>query len=91
MPARPPSDPASPADASSPEALASAFGDLVRRSRTALGMTQDDLALSAGLGRRFIIELEGGKPSCRLGPSLAVLAALGVHLPLAAPDPSDEQ
>ena len=76
------------ADELGAEALASAFGALVRRRRTSLRITQDDLALSTGLGRRFIIDLEAGKSSCRLGPSLKVLAALGVNLPLTVADAS---
>ena len=40
-------------------------------------MRQDQLALATGVGRRFLIELEAGKPSCQLGRSLLVAEALG--------------
>ena len=60
-------------------ALASAFGSLIRSRRQALSMSQDQLALATGLGRRFLIELEGGKISCQLGRSLVVAEALGLR------------
>ena len=57
--------------------LALAFGSLIRSRRKALKMRQDQLALATGVGRRFLIELEAGKPSCQLGRSLLVAEALG--------------
>jgi len=42
-------------------------------------MRQDQLALATGVGRRFLIELEAGKPSCQLGRSLMVAEALGLR------------
>jgi transcriptional regulator with XRE-family HTH domain len=59
---------------------ASAFGSLIRRRRKELKMRQNDLALATGVGRRFLIELEAGKPSCQLGRSLMVGEALGLTL-----------
>jgi transcriptional regulator with XRE-family HTH domain len=58
---------------------ASAFGSLIRSRRKALDMRQDQLALATGVGRRFLIELEAGKPSCQLGRSLLVAEALGLR------------
>ena len=66
---------------------AAAFGALIRSRRKTLNMRQDQLALATGVGRRFLIELEGGKPSCQLGRSLLVAEALGIKLvdvPIAA-------
>jgi transcriptional regulator with XRE-family HTH domain len=57
---------------------ASAFGSMIRGRRKALNLRQDQLALATGVGRRFLIELEAGKPSCQLGRSLLVAAALGL-------------
>ena len=54
-----------------------AFGLLIRSRRKAMKMRQDQLALATGVGRRFLIELEAGKPSCQLGRSLLVAEALG--------------
>jgi len=56
---------------------ASAFGSMIRGRRKALNMRQDQLALATGVGRRFLIELEAGKPTCQLGRSLLVAEALG--------------
>jgi transcriptional regulator with XRE-family HTH domain len=50
---------------------------MIRGRRKALNMRQDQLALATGVGRRFLIELEAGKPSCQLGRSLLVAQALG--------------
>jgi transcriptional regulator with XRE-family HTH domain len=57
---------------------ASAFGMMIRGRRKALKLRQDQLALATGVGRRFLIELEAGKPSCQLGRSLLVAEALGL-------------
>jgi transcriptional regulator with XRE-family HTH domain len=58
---------------------ASGFGALIRSRRKALKMRQDQLALATGVGRRFLIDLEAGKPSCQLGRSLLVAEALGLR------------
>jgi DNA-binding XRE family transcriptional regulator len=56
------------------------FGSLIRSRRKAMNMRQDQLALATGVGRRFLIDLEAGKPSCQLGRSLLVADALGLRL-----------
>jgi transcriptional regulator with XRE-family HTH domain len=56
-----------------------AFGSHIRGRRKALKMRQDQLALATGVGRRFLIDLEAGKPSCQLGRSLLVAEALGLR------------
>jgi DNA-binding XRE family transcriptional regulator len=58
--------------------MALAFGSLIRSRRRALNMRQHELALATGVGRRFLVELEAGKPSCQLGRSLMVAHALGI-------------
>lgn len=55
------------------------FGSLIRRRRQALAMSQDQLALATGVGRRFLIELEAGKATCHLGRSLVIAQALGLQ------------
>jgi transcriptional regulator with XRE-family HTH domain len=60
--------------------VAHVFGSLVRSRRKAMRMRQDQLALATGVGRRFVIDLEAGKPSCQLGRSLLVAKALGLDL-----------
>ena len=56
-----------------------AFGALIRSRRKVLKLRQDQLALATGVGRRFLIDLEAGKPSCQLGRSLLVAEALGLR------------
>ena len=57
-----------------------ALGSLIRRRRKALKMRQDELALATGVGRRFLIDLEAGKPTCQLGRSILVADALGLRV-----------
>jgi len=63
------------------------IGALIRRERKAQGLTQSDLAMVANTAQRFISELERGKPTCQLGKTLDVLAALGIRIEL---NPSGE-
>ena len=52
------------------------LGAALRRSRKALGLTQADLALAAGVGLRFVGEVEAGKASVQLEQLLRVIDAL---------------
>ncbi|MDD2599898.1 MAG: helix-turn-helix domain-containing protein [Kiritimatiellae bacterium] len=56
------------------------LGKLIRAKRTLLKVTQKELALAAGTGLRFIIDVERGKESCRVGKIFDVLQALGLSL-----------
>ncbi len=56
------------------------LGAAVRRARRRRGLRQEDLALGAGTGLRFIGELERGKPTVQLETTLRVLHALGVAI-----------
>lgn len=56
------------------------IGRLVRAHRRALGMTQDEFAGLANVGRRFLIELEKGKPTLQIDRVLSVLQACGYDL-----------
>lgn len=49
----------------------------VRQQRKALKMTQQDLADRAGVGIRFIRELEGNKPTLRMDKVNVVLDLFG--------------
>ena len=64
------------------------LGDLVRRTRKALRLTQPQLALAAGVGVRFIVDLEAGKPTVRLENVLRVLQALGATLSVSGSEDS---
>lgn len=61
----------------------------VRLARKQLGLTQQALALAAGVGTRFIVDLESGKPTVRLENVLRVVDALGGRLQLSGL-PGDE-
>jgi HTH-type transcriptional regulator/antitoxin HipB len=62
------------------------FGATLARARRALGLTQRELALAIGVGERFIVELEAGKPTAQLGKALAAAKAAGMRLVDAASD-----
>jgi HTH-type transcriptional regulator / antitoxin HipB len=55
------------------------IGQSIRHIRKQLGVTQSDVALTAGTGVRFIIDLEKGKPTCQIGKVLQVLQVLGIQ------------
>ena len=71
----------------SPQSL----GTVLRATRKRLGLTQADLALAAGVGLRFIVELEAGKPTVRLEQVLRVVDALGSSLTLTGLDTEPAQ
>lgn len=56
------------------------IGMLVRSERKRQKVTQVELASLAGVGVRFLRELENGKDSCQLGLVLSVLMTLGVSV-----------
>ncbi|MFJ1269629.1 helix-turn-helix transcriptional regulator [Legionella lytica] len=58
------------------------IGSYIRKVRKELNVTQKDLALTAGTGLRFIIDLENGKPTCQIGKTLQVLQVLGIQFNL---------
>jgi y4mF family transcriptional regulator len=66
----------------SPEQL----GEVIRKVRKRQGLTQPQLAGAAGVGLRFLVELEGGKSTAHLGKALAVLEALGCKLVITTPE-----
>lgn len=67
------------------------LGAALRAARKQLGLTQPQLALAAGVGLRFIVELEAGKPTLRLENVLRVIDALGGELLLSGlPSRADE-
>ena len=69
------------------------IGAAVRQKRRAIGMRQAELAALAGVGPRFLSELENGKPSAQIGRVLQVLRRLGLDLtiwPRAADGPQNK-
>jgi DNA-binding XRE family transcriptional regulator len=53
------------------------IGCQVRQERKRRRMTQADFAMSVGVGRRFIIDLEHGKETIEGGKMLTVLVQAG--------------
>lgn len=68
------------------------LGNAARAARKQLGLTQPQLALAAGVGVRFIVEMEAGKPTLRLENILRVLHALGGTVSITGlPTPTPQQ
>jgi len=61
---------------------AKSLGALIKQVRKSQGLTQEQLAAACGLGRRFVVELERGKPTSHIGKIMQVLSALGLTLNL---------
>jgi y4mF family transcriptional regulator len=61
------------------------LGTIVRKTRLDQGLLQAQLAGAAGVGLRFLVELERGKPTAHLGKVLAVLDALGCRIAISPP------
>ena len=57
-----------------------ALGTLIRQERRRQNVTQIELAALAGVGVRFLRELEQGKESCQLARTLVVLRTLGISI-----------
>jgi y4mF family transcriptional regulator len=56
------------------------LGDLIKLSRKSKNLTQQQLADLAGVGRRFIVECEAGKPRLEFAKVLQVAAAAGIDV-----------
>ena len=67
------------------------IGQTVRNARKTMGLTQPELAAAAGVGLRFLVELERGKPTIRLDRMIAVLEALGLEFQIVTRGRSDTQ
>lgn len=61
------------------------IGQIIREERKVLGLRQDELSAASGVGLRFLVELERGKPTVQMSKVLNVLAALGCELQILGP------
>lgn len=52
----------------------------IKERRAQVGMTQEDLSYAAGVGLRFVRELEQGKPTLRMDKVNQVLSLFGFEL-----------
>ncbi|AYV46460.1 hypothetical protein CFHF_15085 [Caulobacter flavus] len=76
-------DPAGPAPSPRPAThvgTPAELGRLIRQAREAMDLTQAQFADMAGVGRRFVSELENGKATLELGKVMAACAAAGLDL-----------
>jgi transcriptional regulator with XRE-family HTH domain len=62
------------------------LGVALRATRRLRGLRLEDAAAGAGVGVRFLSELERGKPTCRLGETLRVASSLGLRISIEDPD-----
>ena len=58
----------------------SELGRAIRLRRKAIGLTQTAVAQVAGVGNRFVSELERGKATAEFGKVLRVVSVLGLDL-----------
>ena len=61
------------------------IGAIIRTARKAQNLRQDELAGAAGVGLRFIVDLEAGKATAQIGKTLQVLETLGCELKIKPP------
>ncbi len=72
------------------------LGETIRGRRTSLGLRQQDLALAANVGVRFIVDIENGKETSQIGLVLRLVQALGIRLtaempPVPAAGPANDE
>jgi len=58
------------------------LGNAIRYARKRHSLTQPELALATGVGTRFIVDLEAGKPTVQLALVLRVIDSLGGQVAL---------
>lgn len=56
------------------------ISEFIKQNRKALGLTQEEFAIRAGLGLRFVRELEQGKKTLRLDKVNQALAVFGAQV-----------
>ncbi|GIF19744.1 y4mF family transcriptional regulator [Actinoplanes tereljensis] len=56
------------------------LGLYVRDRRRAAGLSQVDLAVRATVSRRWLSDLEAGKPTAEIGLVFKIVSALGLYL-----------
>jgi y4mF family transcriptional regulator len=56
------------------------ISQLIKEKRKATGLTQEELAYKAGVGLRFVRELERGKPTLQMNKVNQVLYMFGYEL-----------
>jgi len=60
--------------------MSDSLSNFVKEKRKSLGLTQEDLSFKAGVGLRFVRELEQGKETLKMDKVNQVLALFGYKL-----------
>jgi HTH-type transcriptional regulator/antitoxin HipB len=63
------------------------LGAFIRERRTALGWDQVSLAKKAGTSRKWLVEVEQGKPGAEIGLILRTLKSLEISIDVEADSP----
>lgn len=61
------------------------LGQYIKNLRKAQNLTQADLAISANVGVRFLVDLENGKKTAQIGKVIDVCNALGIVIDMKSP------
>jgi HTH-type transcriptional regulator/antitoxin HipB len=67
------------------------LGSAIRDRRRRLNLDQEDLAKQVGVSRKWIIDVEKGKPRAEIGLILRTLEVLGVRMSLNANEMMPEE
>ena len=65
------------------------LGAFIRERRTRLGMDQIALAKKAGTSRKWLVEVERGKPGAEIGLILRTLKSLEISIDVEADSPAE--
>ena len=60
------------------------LGNYIKQTRKSQGLTQAELAMTANVGVRFLVDLENGKETAQVGKVLKICQMLGLKLDLQA-------
>ena len=66
------------------------ISEFVKQNRKALGLTQEEFAMRAGVGLRFVRELEQGRNTLRLDKVNQALAVFGAQVTVGELNNKDE-
>lgn len=68
-----------------PEDQSIAIGQIIRQFRKKAGLTQQQLAEYAGVGKTVVFDIEKGKSTVQLDTLLKILSVLNISLKLETP------
>ena len=68
-----------------------ALGRELARLRYDRGLTQDELAEALGISRRYVYELESGRPNLFATRLFELLREVGAHLEVVSTPPTDDE